>query len=311
MAPTLRALALAAAALGLAASLSLDLAERDLTRPYDIAYLPSGAVARVASLGQRLLVSDLYWLSAVQYIGEREALTATRGWDRLYPALDLVTDLDPRHGYAYQTGGIVLSQVHRLEESDAILEKGVAKGPPYWTFPYYLAFNAWFYRADYESAARWAERAARTPGASPNVSHLALSLASKSGTPEQALQLLDDLLATEEEEAIRSRLEEQRRLALLEQAAQQVERAMREEQVRIGRPVTHLSELLSSGALRALPADPFGGQLVLDPKDGRVHSTANPFRFSLKAGPQFESSIPVEVHPQTSPAGRGREEQRP
>ena len=311
MAPTLRALGLAALALGLAAALSLRFAERDLARPYDVAYLPSSQAARLASLGQRLLVSDLYWLSAVQYIGEKEELAAQRGWRQLLPLLDLVTDLDPRHGYAYQTGGIVLSTVGRLDESDAILKKGIERGPPYWTFGYYLAFNAWFYRGDYDAAARWAEVAARTPGASPNISQLALSLASKSGTPEQAIQLLEELKATVHDEAIAARLDEQLKLAVLERDAQALERAARAYTARTGLPVSHLSQLVVAGLVPALPPDPFGGEYRWDPTDGRVHSSVNPFRFSAKEGPKTEPEIPGEIRSTRTAPGPDREEPRP
>jgi len=307
MAPTLRALGLAALALTCATALSLGFAARDLSRPYDVAYLPSSGAARMASLGQRLLLADLYWLSAVQYIGEKEGLAAQRGWERLLPLLELVTDLDPRHGYAYQTGGIVLSTVGRLDESDAILRKGIERGPPYWTFGYYLAFNAWFYRGDYDAAARWAEVAARTPGASPNVSHLALSLASKRGTPEQAIQLLEELRAAVPDAAIAARFDEQLKLAMLERDAQTLERAIAEYQARTGLRVLHLSQLLVAGLVPRLPQDPFGGEYVLDPSDGRVHSSANPFRFSAKEAPQPPTGGPT-TRPEPGPR---REEPRP
>lgn len=311
MARTLRALLLAGLALGAAAALSLGFAERELARPYDVSYVPPSRVVRLASLGQRLLAADLYWLATVQYIGEKEGPASARGWERLYPLLDLVTDLDPRHGYAYQTGGIVLSTVGRLEESDAILEKGVAQGPPYWTFGYYLAFNAWFYRGDYQAGARWAEVAARTPGASPNISHLALSLASKSGSPEQAITLIEELRATVKDEAIAARLDEQLKLAVLERDAQAIERAVEAYRARTGLPVTHLAQLVVAGLLPSLPADPFGGEYRLDPADGRVRSSVNPFRFSAGEGPQSEPRIPAEVRSTRPAPGAAGEEPRP
>ena len=274
-------LALGTALLAAAATLSFPLAAAHLAKPYDVLHVPSGRAARVAALGHRTLLSDLYWLSAVQYIGDKNA--DERGFEKLLPLLDLVTDLDPRHGYAYQTGGIVLSAAGLLDESDAILKKGVELGPPYWTFPYYLAFNDWFYRGDYPSAARWAELAARRPGASPNISHLAVSLASKSGTPEQAIALLQELRGTVHDEKTQERLDEQLKLAILERDAQRLERAMAELERQRGWPVTSLDELVLARAVPDLPSDPFGGRYVLDPKDRKVHSTVNPFRFRLGA----------------------------
>jgi tetratricopeptide (TPR) repeat protein len=294
----LRLLAICAAAFGLASAMNLRLAEHELLRPYDVAHVPSGATLRWAALGHRGLVSDLYWLAAVQYIGEQRA--AERGWDRLYPLVDLVTDLDLRHGYAYQTAGIVLSSVGRLDESNRILEKGMEKGPPYWTFPYYVAFNYWFYRGDYATAARYAERAAQTPGASPNISHLAVSLASKGGTPELALEMLEELGRTVKDEATAARLDEQRKLALLERDCQALERAAARFERERGRRIWSLHELVTHGYVAAIPQDPFGGEYRWDDAEGKVHSSANSFRFSPPEKPHPPEDQPPALGPKSA-----------
>jgi hypothetical protein len=275
-------LAAAAAALTAASAANLALAERRLSRPYDVVNVPSGKAARIAALGHRTSLSDLYWLAAVQYIGEPKA--DQRGWEKLYPLIDLVTDLDPRHGYAYQAAGIVLSASGRLDESDRILLKGMEKGPPWWSFPYYVSFNHWFYRGDYAKGAEYARIAAKMPRASTNVSQLAVSLSSKSGTPEDAIAVLQELRATVQDEVSREKLDEQMKLAVLERDAQALERAAARFRAERGRPVEDLEELLRAGFVAALPKDPFGGRYVRDP-DGRVRSTANPFRFQLHEGP--------------------------
>jgi tetratricopeptide (TPR) repeat protein len=273
-----------------AGALALDLrfADFGLSRPYDVLHVPSGSVARVVALGQRTFLSDMYWLTTVQYIGEPKA--DQRGWDKLYPLVDLVTDLDPRHGYAYQTAGIVLSSAGRLDESDAILEKGIAKGPPRWTFPFYLAFNHWFYRGDYATAARYAEQAARAPGASPNISHLAVALASKSGSPDGAIAMLQELRKTVSEDAVRERLDDQLKLAVVERDAQALEKLVATFERETRRPIRALEDLVTAGLIDSLPPDPNGGHYLWDPKDRRVHSSVKAFRFSppeAPAMPQF------------------------
>jgi tetratricopeptide (TPR) repeat protein len=274
-------LAIGAVLLALAAALNLELASRLLSRPYDVLHVPNGAAARVMALGHRTTLSDLYWLSTVQYIGEPRA--EARGWEKLYPLVDLVTDLDPRHGYAYHTAGIVLSAAGRLDESDAILEKGIAHGPPgWWSYPYYLSFNAWFYRGDFAEGARWARLAAQTPGASPNISHLALSLASKSGTPEQAITMLMELKRTAQDEITSGRLDEQLKLAYLERDAQALEKLVAAYRERAGAEPSDLSALVQAGLLPSLPPDPFGGRYLWVADAQEVRSSANPFRFRLR-----------------------------
>jgi hypothetical protein len=273
------------ALLGVSSWLSYDLARQLGARPYDAIGIPSGRMARLAALGHRTFLSDLYWLHTVQYIGDPQA--EKRGWTKLFALVDLVTDLDPRHGYAYQTAGIVLSSAGRLDESDAILDKGIEKGPPYWTFPFYRSFNAWFYRGDLETGARYAEMAARRPGASANVSQLAVSLASKSGTPEEAIVLIEELRATVKDEATAQRLDEQLRLATLERDAQALERAAARFRDERGRPIESLRELVAAGLVPGLPADPFGGEYVWNPEEGKVRSSANPFRFEVRDPPEL------------------------
>ncbi|HEY7726478.1 MAG TPA: tetratricopeptide repeat protein [Anaeromyxobacteraceae bacterium] len=287
----LRSLAAGAGLLALASALALRLAERDASRPYDVLHVPSGAAARWTALGHRTAVSDLYWLALVQYVGDSRA--SERGWERLLPLADLVTDLDPRHGYAYQTAGIVLSQVGRLAESDRILAKGVERGPPYWSFPFYLAFNAWFYRGDYPAAARWAELAALRPGASANISHLAVSLAAKGGTPDTAIEMLRELRSEVKDERTLERLDEQMRLALLERDAQMLERLAARFEAETGLPLASLEPLLWRGDLPALPPDPFGGRYEWNAGERRVRSSANPFRFELREEPRAAAPPPA------------------
>ena len=280
---SLRAVALGALALAGSAVLNFRLAAQIQSRPYDVAHVPKGSFMRLASLGQRGLVSDLYWLETVQYVGDLKA--DQRGYDKLFPLVDLVTDLDPRHGYAYQTGGIVLSAAGRLEESDRILEKGMEKGPPWWSFPFYVAFNHFFYRADYAAAARYAEIAARRPGASPNISHLAVSLASKSGSPDQAVALIEELRRTVADETSAAKLDEQLKLAILERDAQRLEAAVARFRTERGRDVGSLDELVGAGIVPGIPRDPFGGHYQWNVDDRKVHSSANPFRFQFREGP--------------------------
>ncbi len=286
--------------LAAAGAVDLSLARYARLRPYEPTSVPSGRVARIAALGHRTFVSDLYWLSAVQYIGDPRA--ERRGFGKLHALVDLVTDLDPRHGYAYQTAGIVLSASGRLDESNRILLKGIEKGPNWWTYPYYVAFNYWFYEGDYAKGAEWAERAARTPGASTNVSQLALSLRSKTGRPEDALQMLLEMRRTVRDEATAAALDEQIKLALLERDAQALERAVATFRAAQGRDPLSLEELVVAGLVAGLPEDPFGGRYVWNPDERRVHSSANPFRFAFREGAHRPSGLEWDA---------ARKEQRP
>jgi len=146
---TLAALALAAFALTAAARLTLEPEAARLGAVRNPAWLPSGRVLRTVSCGQRLLLADLYWLEAVQYVGETVLAKVPR-WEALYPLADIVTDLDPRFGYAYQVAGSNLAGLaHRYGEAERILKKGMAAVPDRWSLPFVHATNKFLYEHDY------------------------------------------------------------------------------------------------------------------------------------------------------------------
>jgi hypothetical protein len=246
-------------------------------RPYDISVVPSSKVMRWLSVGHPTLAANLLWLRAVQYIGEPRA--DTRGWDKLYPVVDAVTDLDPRHGYAYQVAGVVLGSVGRTQESNAIFEKGTRNVRDRYILPYLRSFNAFYYDDDWPTAGRFAEISARTPGAPDHVRHNVLAYYVKGKRADAAVAFLRQSLAEAKDPDTRKAVESQLRQALLEQDAARLDEAAEEWRRRYYSGPISLEQLVGEGLIREIPPDPAGGELYLG-DDGRVRSTANAFRFS-------------------------------
>ncbi len=246
-------------------------------RPYDIGIVPSARTLRWLSLGHPTLAANLLWLRAVQYIGDPRA--NERGWEKLYPVVDTLTDLDPSHGYAYQVAGTLLTSYDQVPESNAILEKGMKAVPDRWILPFLRAYNAFWFDDDWATAGRYAELAARAKGAPPHVRHYALAFYVKGQRADAAAAFLEQLLAESHDPETRAAVEEQLRQARLEQDAARVDAAVRTWRDRAVVGPLHLGQLVEEGLLPAIPADPFGGELYVD-EGGTVRSTANPFRFS-------------------------------
>lgn len=261
---------------------------------FDVTYVPESKPLLLLSPSLRLTVANYLWLQAVQYIGDQHL----RGgkFDKLHALVDVITDLDPDHGYAYQTAGIALSSSGHLDQSDAILEKGITRGPNWWSFPFYRAFNEFHYRDDYAAASRWAEQAARTPGATPNMAKLALALKVKSGSPDDAVRFLEEMRGTARDGHTAEILDEQYRLAVLQRDFAVLDAAVERFRESRGRDPRDLRELVAAGLLPSLPAEPYGGAYVW--RDGAVHSTGKDFRF-----PKPE---PRPVLPSTSPDPESR-----
>jgi hypothetical protein len=278
LSPLAVAAAAALACAGLAAAGRLALSE-EAGRPLaarDPAWLPSGRVLRATAFGQRLLLSDLYWLRTVQYMGETLLAKADR-WDALYPLADIVTDLDPRHGYAYQVVGSNLAGLAgRYDQADAILQKGMRAVPDRWSLPFTYASNKFLFQGDYAEAAAYARRAAEI-GKRPHLALLAANLsalADTDGEYQAALAFLDETLAqtSPAEEILVADLLERRTRVETFQVLSRVEKAVAAFEREAGRRPRALADLVPRH-LPAVPDDPAGGRILYDPATGEVRST--------------------------------------
>lgn len=272
---------------GIAALLAVSAAGVALARPAlepeaiaagrvrDPAWLPNGRLVRLVSFGHRLLLADLYWLKTVMYVGE-SMLVPGRGLDALGPLGEIVTDLDPRYGYAYQVVGSNLSGLaHRPEESDRILEKGVRNVPDRWTLPFLLAFNKFFYEGDFAGAAAWARRAAEV-GKRPQLALLAANLSLAADTEDQyqaAISFLELSIPQAEAPELRERLRQRLVKVRTYQVLSHLERAIAAFRARNLRAPLMLDELVWGGFLPGIPDDPSGGTLEYDPWAGTVRSS--------------------------------------
>lgn len=267
------ALALAAATVALRARLEPEAAARGAVR--DPAFLPSGKTVRLASFGQRLLVSDLYWLRLVQYMGETLLHKLDR-WGALYPLADIVTDLDPRHGYAYQVVGSNLAGLAgRHEEAGRILQKGMRALPDRWNLYFTHAVNKFLYEKDYRTAADYARRASEI-GKRPALALLASNLALIANADDE-YAATEALLALAIEQAETDDLKEQLAQRLVKvrtfELLARVERAVDAYRAARGHPPLFLLDLVTAGLLPGLPLDPSGGAIEYDPTTGRVRSS--------------------------------------
>ena len=246
-------------------------------RPYDVEAVPRPGPLAWLFLGHRTLAANLTWLRAVQYIGEPRA--SERGWEKLYPLVDAVTELDPGHGYAYQVAGTILSSVGRIDESNRILEKGVRSAPERYILPYLRAFNAFYYDDDWQAAGEWAVVSARTPGAPAHVRHNVLAYFVKGRRADAAVAFLEQSLTEAKDPETRKAVESQLEQARLEQAAARIDDALAEWRRRYFVDPFDLEQLVGDGLLSTIPADPRGGSWTVG-EDGRIRSTMNPYRFA-------------------------------
>jgi tetratricopeptide (TPR) repeat protein len=290
LARPLQVAAFAVLAVGAVSAASRMPVARD--RAYDVEIVPPAPLLRVLSLGHPTLAANLYWLRTVQYIGEPRA--KRRGWDRLLPLAELVTDLDPGHGYAYQVAGVVLGSVDRIDESNAILEKGMKNVPDRYILPYLRAFNAFYYRGDYAAAGEFVEIAARTPGAPEHLRQNVLAMYVKGRRADAAVAFLRQAVEAAEDDESRKAITTQLEQAIFEREAEIVDEAVARYRDRHGIAPWSVELLVAEGVLPALPPEPVGGEWILG-DDGRARSTAHGHRLrpaepgtGAHAAPRFD-----------------------
>ncbi|MBI2875342.1 MAG: hypothetical protein HYY20_00495 [Candidatus Tectomicrobia bacterium] len=165
-------------------------------RPQDRAermlYLPSGKLLKPMALGFDSLVADLLWIRAVIYVGDH--LMTDKRYPWLYHILDLVTTLDPQFETPYEFGGVILALEERaVDQSTALLKKGMQSHPRSWRLPFYLGFNYFYLQGDPKTAAYYLEQAARLPGCPPYVPRLAANIKYQTAGQEEAIHFLEEM----------------------------------------------------------------------------------------------------------------------
>jgi hypothetical protein len=253
--------------------------------PYQAPLLPRLEMLKVLGAGQRSLVTDYYWLQAIQAAGRGgHSLEATRYLDLFYYA-DLVTDLDPKFLKVYlYSGNTIPTNLGRetwvnTAEARKILEKGVKNFPEDSTLRLYLAYNLSYFHQDHAAAAEHLRIAATLPNVNPFVPEIASRLLAFNRRFDAALALAESFRDSETDPEMRQLFEERVLEIHREKVLIQVDDAVAAFQKREGRLPKLLSELVAKGDLPKIPVDPMGGIINIGP-DGKSSSTSSTVRLA-------------------------------
>jgi tetratricopeptide (TPR) repeat protein len=253
-------------------------------------YLTQRATGRMV-FTHRSLVSDLYWIRAIQYFGEHtqraQRLAATFlppppalaaeppvAFDLLYPLLDITTTLDPRFNIAYRFGAIFLSEGYphgpgRPDQAVALLRKGLETSPDRWQYWQDIGFVYYWNEHDYPKAAAAFARGADIAGAPWWLRSLAASTLAKGGDRAASRLLWQQLGETANNEYARNAA----RLKLLQfdaiEIIERLQKAIDAFAARRGAPVTTWNDLIAAGMIPGVPLDPAGVPYEL-PSPSRV-----------------------------------------
>lgn len=235
--------------------------------------------------GYLQLIADYFWILTLNTTGRAETSAEFRD---IYDYAWMVSELDPKFREVYVFAGASLPfQVtpghwRNTRESTAILERGLKAVPDHVLLRILLAYNWATFAHQYDRAARLLEETSKMPKAPPYLAALATRMYSRAGDFTSGLLLAKSLADAAEDPGTKGTFERRVKQLELERALVVVDHAIETFRAREQRAPRDLAELISAHDLQALPADPFGGQIVLG-TDGRAHSTEESQRLDLYA----------------------------
>jgi tetratricopeptide (TPR) repeat protein len=252
--------------------------------------VPDPQVAKLLAFGFDAVMSDFYWMRAVQIVGSTQGPYGRS--HTLAALIDVVTTLDPHVDHPYRFAAVWINDDEAsVRKSNELIRRGIAHHPDDWRGYFYLAFNHFYYLGESEEAARALEPALSLPGRPQYLSRLAARLKSKSGGLEASAAFLSELArqaqSDEEREqylvALRE-IETERRARFLDTARAAYVRRHR-------RDIAAVEDLVSGRVLRALPPDPFGEGWELSAETGQIVSKHIRYRYGVKIDPTSQMEI--------------------
>ncbi|MNK07405.1 hypothetical protein D3C87_253190 [compost metagenome] len=171
---------------------------------------PPQQIERMA-FGFQEVMADSLWIRAIQDLDYCEMplakhLCAGNSW--LARMLDAVTDLSPKFRMPYAVGGLALTViVSDYEGATKIFDKGVKQFPKDWPILYRAAYHYLYEVKDQKRAAELMIAAAQN-GGPPWLYTLAGRTYSDSGNVALAEALLQDMIASGQDEQFINRLRE-------------------------------------------------------------------------------------------------------
>ena len=244
--------------------------------------LPDRNLLKVLGAPHRFLISDYYWVQAIQAVGKARS---QEEYADAYHYADLTTDLDPgfRQVYAFAGAAIPFNLGRErwvnTELSTRLLEKGLRHFPQDLQLHILLAYNYSYFHKRYREAADLLVQASKLPGAPAYLAPLATRLYAQAGQFSAGAALADSLAGSTDDPEVQAFFERRKQEIALEEELTTVDKAVEVYRARTGRlPV--LTDLLIGGDLARPPRDPFGGTIFID-EDGLAQSTTQTRRLQV------------------------------
>lgn len=260
--------------------------ERRERQVFSLGEIPS-QVVEALSFEFKGVVADYLMLQAMTFTGERIGANKPfekDEWQYLYRRLDTITDIDPRFWDPYLLAeSMLVWQAGMVEEGNQLLLKAAQHRPQDFRPYYFVGFNYFYFLKDSEKAAPFMRKAAQIPGAPFYLQGLAARFSLYGNDTSTAIFFLDSMLRDTFDPKVRQYLEKRlKALVLIHDLEKKVQAYAKTK----GSLPSSLEDLVTTGLLDKLPADPYGGTFVLL-ENGRVYTTSK-----LADGPAKKEGTP-------------------
>jgi hypothetical protein len=246
----------------------------------------SPELTRALSFGQLPVAIDWLWMKSLQDPAYSHVRPGTH--PPAFYELDLASDLDPAYRDIYTAGATMLAVVRtdgpgardlllkaerfRKEKLDSYSPEFRARfWPDEWRIPLILAYTYLFELGDMPKAADAFLEASTLPGAPSYLGRLATRLRAPGGRYEVGLRLLDHMMSEHRAASVREELARKHRSlevgAFLYKAEDDFSR------YRAGHPAADAGKAWERFLAGRAPLDPWGGELRLDARSGRILTT--------------------------------------
>jgi hypothetical protein len=237
----------------------------------------------------------------VQYFGTKHKAKAKQ-YLILEPLLDMTTTLDPKLLPAYQFGSVFLAQkppegAGNPQAAAQLVEKGIRENPQAWRLYYDLGFIDWLELKDTAKAADAFDRGSKIPGALPWMRVMAAALAAHTGETETAIYMWTNILNSTDDATLRANAINRLRCLRVDSEVKLLQDRVDVFTKQSGHIPGNWQELISSGLMRRVPADPKGNAYQL--AGGRVQ-VAQPDLF-----PFITRGLPPGREPGDLPGEKG------
>jgi len=252
---------------------------------YGFVLLPDAKLIRWIARSHLSLVTDIYWLKAINVAGGIQSPAEAR---ELFAYGNFIADLDPKLLQNYWLTGLNLpfqtsKGWENAELASQMYERGLLQFPNNTKLLIYYASNELFYRQNQMKAAELLMRLAKNKDAPPYAGMLASRVLAQNKSFDVALDFMSFMHEAATDDIERELLEKRMKEIHLEQILTVLDSSADEFQNRYGRFPKTPEELVTMGVISSLPEEPFGEKFHMG-EDGKVYSTSMTSRLKMFSG---------------------------